>query len=71
MSNLFRGIVISHNFHEDLATDALHYLLQRTPWAIRKKLRDGFADLWSSRRDFDITSDRPRISGDTSGGALT
>ena len=57
-------------FHEDLTTDALHYLPQRTPAAIRKKLRAGCATLWSPHLGlhFDITRYQSRISGDASGG---
>jgi hypothetical protein len=46
MNTLFRSIALSRNFQENLATEALHYLLQHTPDSLREKLRVGFASLW-------------------------
>jgi hypothetical protein len=70
MGNLFQGIALSQNFREDLATDALHYMLQRTPDPVRTKLRAGFASLWSSIPGLSLNIDRyeTRIWGDASGG---
>lgn len=70
MINLFRGIALSRTFQEDLATDGLYYFLQHTPPQLRKKLRVGFASLWSSIPGQALTIDRyeTRIAGQASGG---
>jgi len=39
MSNLFRSIALSRNLQDNLATEALHHLLQRTPDSLRETLR--------------------------------
>jgi hypothetical protein len=70
MGTLFRSIAISQNFREDLATDALHYFLQRTPHPVREKLRAGFASLWASIPSLSLSIDRyeTRVRAKVSGG---
>ncbi len=70
MINLFRSIALSRKFHEDLATDALYYLLQQTPDQLRNRLRVSLASLWSSIPGLSLAVEQyeTRILGQASGG---